>query len=91
MFLVQHDSGVKLELFFYSLLEPYKHYIPTDVKGLEASVQWCVAHDAACEEIAEQAYKLTTKMLNPDFLTDYTTAVLRKAYEQTVVFETDKL
>ena len=91
MFLVRHDSGVQLELFFYPLLKPYKHYIPTDVKGLEASVQWCVAHDAACEEIAEQAYKLTTKMLNPDFLTDYTTAVLRKAYEQSVVFETDKL
>ena len=90
MFLVRHDSGVQLELFFYPLLEPYKHYIPTSVTDLESSVQWCVDNDSACEEIAEEAYKVTIKMLDAGFVTSYTTAILKQAHEIYLMMEQTK-
>lgn len=44
----------KYKLWFSHLLKPYEHFIPvkSDLSDLQCQVEWCMQHDAECQQIA---------------------------------------
>jgi hypothetical protein len=56
--------------WYYHRLEPWQHYIPfaADLSDLMQQIEWCRAHDAECEQIANRGRELALSM---DFDTEY--------------------
>jgi hypothetical protein len=47
----------RYRLWYEPLLQPWVHYVPVaeDLSDLNERLEWCVTHDAECQEIAHQA------------------------------------
>ena len=54
--------------WFYPLLKPYCHYIPTDIffSDLEDNIKWALANDDICKQITKNANNFAKKYLNED-------------------------
>lgn len=52
--------------WFYPLLKPYCHYIPTDIffNDLEDNIKWALANDDICQQIVVNANNFAKKYLN---------------------------
>lgn len=82
VFLVEHSSGVAFDMFYYPLLRPRIHYVPTNVRQLKSNIQWCEDHDAESKRIAERAHELTAKIIDPVFVTQYMKEILKIAHKR---------
>jgi hypothetical protein len=56
--------------WYYHRLQPWQHYIPVaaDLSDLQQQIEWCRAHDAESEQIANRGRELALSM---DFDTEY--------------------
>lgn len=52
-------------LWYGHLLKPWKHYVPlkSDASDLDAKLEWCRAHDKACQDMAEAASQVAELVL----------------------------
>jgi hypothetical protein len=60
------------------LLKDGAHYIKikSDLSNLNETIDWCTQNDSKCRRIAEQSYKVATKILTKEYLQDYFTKLL---------------
>ncbi len=65
------ESPEKYELWFQSLLRPWRHYIPirADMSDLAEKIEWCINNDAESKKIANRAYRVFEKLVR--FPLDY--------------------
>jgi hypothetical protein len=62
--------------WWYEMLKPYEHYIPSTIDKLEESLSWCLDNQKKCLEIIENAKKIQNHIMS---IADYGTShVLRK-------------
>ena len=71
--------------WFYPLLKPYCHYIPTDIffNDLEDNIKWALANDDICQQIALNANNFAKKYLNE--------SAMQYAFNKTLKFYADCL
>lgn len=60
--------GAECIEWFYPLLKPYCHYIPTDIffSDLEDNIKWALANDDICQQIVKNANNFAKKYLSED-------------------------
>jgi len=60
------------------LIKPNEHYIEieSDLSDLISKIQWCRENDDECKKIAEEALKLSKKVLTVSFIQGYSLSVL---------------
>lgn len=58
--------GAECIEWFYPLLKPYCHYIPTDIffSDLEDNIQWALANDDLCQRIVKNANEFARRYLS---------------------------
>jgi hypothetical protein len=63
----------RYHMWYEPLMKPYIHYVPvrTDLKDLITQIQWCIANDAACKKIVENAKVFYNKYLSKSGMTEY--------------------
>jgi hypothetical protein len=49
--------------WFYPLLKPYVHYVPSSIDNLENTFKWCEENSTKCKEIIENSTKLIKNIL----------------------------
>ncbi len=61
------------EMFWYSLLVPWKHYIPvkSDLSDLVEKIQWAKDHDQDCQNMAIEARKFAEEHFMPEHIALY--------------------
>ena len=70
----------KYTLWFEPFLQDRVHcvFVKSDLSDLEEIMEWCVANDAKCKEIAENARKFYDKYFQKEFVFDYLADVFNK-------------
>lgn len=68
------------EMFWYSLLHPWEHYIPiaTDLSDLIDKINWAKNHNAQCENIAKSARLFAETHFMPEHIALYCYKALLK-------------
>jgi len=51
-------------MWYYDLLEPYIHYIPSNVDDIQDNLEWCFANSDECEKITNQARNICSHILS---------------------------
>lgn len=72
---VKRSMGFKL--FFYPLLKPFKHYIPSSVDGVAQAVHYCWVNDSACKTMAIAARRTMRQISTLEFMLDYLYTILK--------------
>ncbi|CAE8592386.1 unnamed protein product [Polarella glacialis] len=72
------DTG--WEEFYYSLLQPHRHYVPVrqDSSNLCGQLEWVRSHSAEAELIASRGREFIQKCLSIDFVNLYVAEVARQ-------------
>ncbi len=67
------------ESFFTRSFEPWTHFVPVanDFSDLAEKLAWCMAHDADCRTIAEQAKRRAQEVYRPEQVAQTVLAQLR--------------
>ena len=70
----------KYTLWFEPFLQDKVHciFVKSDLSDLEEIMEWCVANDAKCKEIAENARKFYDRYFQKEFVFDYLADVFNK-------------
>ena len=70
----------KYTLWFEPFLQDRVHciFVKSDLSDLEEIMEWCVANDAKCKEIAENGRKFYDKYFQKEFVFDYLADVFNK-------------
>jgi predicted NAD-dependent protein-ADP-ribosyltransferase YbiA (DUF1768 family) len=70
----------KYTLWFEPFLQDKVHcvFVKSDLSDLEEMMEWCVANDAKCKEIAENGRKFYDRYFNKEFVFDYLADVFNK-------------
>lgn len=76
------------EVYWSNLIAPWEHYIPVDsaMKELVGKIEWAIANDSACKEIAQRAKQFAKTHIMPEHMALYCYKVLLK-YSQMQEFE----
>ncbi len=66
-------------------LVPFEHYVPVrdDLSDLDRVHDWCLAHEAQCEDIAQNATTFMSRFLDPDTEKALCRAVIAEYLSQT--------
>lgn len=74
------------ELWYFSMLVPWKHYIPVsaDFSDLLTHIEWAKTHDTECETIAREARSFYDTFLCESGVLDYWQALLYTLAPSTV-------
>ncbi|MDD5217957.1 MAG: glycosyl transferase family 90 [Candidatus Omnitrophica bacterium] len=77
--------------FFYALLKPYEHYIPTrpDFSDLAAQIEWARAHDKEVRAIVQRANEFAVKYLSEKAMCHYA-FILIKEYAQLLTYKVER-
>jgi hypothetical protein len=51
-------------MWYYDLLEPYIHYIPSTLDKVEDSMEWCFSNSNECKKITIQARNICSHILS---------------------------
>jgi predicted NAD-dependent protein-ADP-ribosyltransferase YbiA (DUF1768 family) len=70
----------KYTLWFEPFLQDRVHciFVKSDLSDLEEIMEWCVANDAKCKEIAENGRKFYDRYFNKEFVFDYLADIFNK-------------
>ena len=70
----------KYTLWFEPFLQDRVHciFVKSDLSDLEEIMEWCVANDAKCKEIAENGRKFYDKYFQKEFVFDYLADIFNK-------------
>lgn len=68
------------EMYWYSLIKPWEHYIPVDVSmnDLINKIKWACDHDQECREMAKAAREFAQTHFMPEHIALYSYKVLLK-------------
>lgn len=74
----------RYRLWYESALVPWVHYVPVaaDLSDLDERIQWCLDHDAECQQIATQARAFYDQYLSYDGCLNYLKGVVDQIAEQ---------
>ena len=72
--------------WYYHRLEPWQHYIPVaaDLSDLLSKIEWCRAHEAECEQVANRGRELALAM---DFDEEYQRAAAGLVHRPEVIVQ----
>jgi hypothetical protein len=63
-FELARDNSPLWIMWYYDLLEPYIHYIPSTIDKVEENIEWCFAHPDECKKITVQARNICSHILS---------------------------
>jgi hypothetical protein len=74
----------RYRLWYESLLQPWVHYVPVagDLSDLDERIQWCLEHDAECQQIATRARAFYDQYLTREGCLAYLKSVLDQLSER---------
>lgn len=77
----------KWDFWLYSLIEPYKHYVPvkSDLSDLITQIRWCLDNDDKCKEIAENSKELEYGILSKQGILTFLKDKLN-SFQKTVIY-----
>lgn len=79
-----HDDYRRTHLwnmYYYPFLSPGKHYFPSSVSEVVKDIEWCLANDAFCADMAEAARGAVQCLLRFEVLVEYYRLLLQLLHD----------
>lgn len=59
------------QAWYSALLQPWCHYVPVEVDGLQQALDWCRRNESVCSDIADRGARTVRTLVSPNTMLDH--------------------